>query len=566
MTGIEMLGATLLHFLWQGILIAAVYAAVRRGATRPEVRYLLACAAMAAMAFAPLATWIAMRPPSSDAVALLASVPAPHASSAATGVSDETLRFLVSGYESIPAAWLSWVATVWVAGVAVFWLRLLGGWMMAERLRHQEVRPAPAQWQQVLDRLRTRLRISRPVQLLVSGLVQAPVVVGLLRPVVLAPLGALAGLPADQMEALLLHELAHIRRYDYLVNALQSILEALLFYHPVVWWVSGHMRAEREMCCDDAAIAITGDALGFARALAQIGAAEHAHHRAAMAATGGSVVDRVARLLGVSRPASRTHSLAAVASAAVLVAITAMAVVGQTAALPKFEVTSFEVASVKPSPPGGLGSAFGGLHRGTFSATNVPLRMVLAAAYGLSEPRVVGPDWLDKNRFDIAAKSPKGVPDSEVKPMLQALLKERFKLVLHLETREMSVYNLVVAKGGVKMPVYPARDWAPVRPKDDRNIRGFPMLRAALPASQFADMLARIVNRPVLDKTGLTARYSIFLSYASITPQADDKVQEFGPPDIFLAIQEQLGLKLERGKDHLEVVVIDHIEPMPSEN
>jgi uncharacterized protein (TIGR03435 family) len=227
---------------------------------------------------------------------------------------------------------------------------------------------------------------------------------------------------------------------------------------------------------------------------------------------------------------------------------------------------SFEVASVKSSPPGGFGSAFGGLHRGTFSATNVPLRKVLAAAYGLSEPRVVGPDWLDKNRFDIVAKSPKDVPDSDVKPMLQALLKERFKLAVHMETREMSVYNLVVAKGGVKMPVYPARDWAPVRPNDDRNIRGFPMVRAALPTSQFVDMLATIVNRPVLDKTGLTRRYSIFLSYAQITPQADDKVQEFGPPDIFLAIQEQLGLKLERGKDHLEVVVIDHIEPIPSEN
>jgi beta-lactamase regulating signal transducer with metallopeptidase domain len=132
--------------------------------------------------------------------------------------------------------------------------------------------------------------------------------------VVLVPLGALAGLPADHMEALLLHELAHIRRYDYLVNALQSMVEALLFYHPAVWWVSAHMRSEREMCCDDAAVAITGDALGFARALAQVGAAGHAHHLAAFvpyqAATGGSLVNRVARLLGVPRPASRTNALA----------------------------------------------------------------------------------------------------------------------------------------------------------------------------------------------------------------------------------------------------------------
>lgn len=163
---------------------------------------------------------------------------------------------------------------MWMAGVVVFWPRLPGGWMIAERLRRREVRLAPAEWQQTFDRLCTRLRISRPVQLLISGLVHAPAVAGLLRPVVLVPVGALAGLPAEQVEALLLHGMAHIRRYDYLVNAIQSMVEALLFYHPAVWWVSGHMRSEREMCCDDAAVAITGDALGFARALAQVGSAE----------------------------------------------------------------------------------------------------------------------------------------------------------------------------------------------------------------------------------------------------------------------------------------------------
>jgi uncharacterized protein (TIGR03435 family) len=112
---------------------------------------------------------------------------------------------------------------------------------------------------------------------------------------------------------------------------------------------------------------------------------------------------------------------------------------------------SFEVASIKASAPGEPGSAFGGIHHGTFRASNVPLRQVLAAAYGMSETRVIGPDWLDKTRFDILAKSPPGIPDSQLKPMLQSLLKERFKLTAHLETREMAVYHLVLAKGGVKM-------------------------------------------------------------------------------------------------------------------
>src|SRR6185436_14771851 len=100
-----------------------------------------------------------------------------------------------------------------------------------------------------------------------SGVAQVPAVVGLLRPVVLVPAGALTGLPAEQMKAMLLHELAHIRRCDYLVNLLQSIVEALLFYHPAVWWVSGQMRSERELYCDDAAVAVGGDVLTYARAL-----------------------------------------------------------------------------------------------------------------------------------------------------------------------------------------------------------------------------------------------------------------------------------------------------------
>lgn len=227
---------------------------------------------------------------------------------------------------------------------------------------------------------------------------------------------------------------------------------------------------------------------------------------------------------------------------------------------------AFEVASIKGSAPGGLGSAFGGLHHGTFHATNVPLRQVIAAAYGFSETRVIGPEWLDKSRFDIVAKAPAGIPDTQVKPMLQALLTERFRFSAHLELRDMPVYKMAIAKGGVKMPVFPARDRAPEHPNDDRNIRGFPMMRGALRVAEFADMIARVVNRPVIDETGLVDRYSIFLSYAPITPTTSDKVQDFGPPDIFIALQEQLGLKLESGRAKLEVVVVDRVERDPTEN
>jgi uncharacterized protein (TIGR03435 family) len=227
---------------------------------------------------------------------------------------------------------------------------------------------------------------------------------------------------------------------------------------------------------------------------------------------------------------------------------------------------AFEVAVIKPNrdlPIMQIGPELG---HGTLHGAKVTLRRLLAVAYGMMEPRIIGPDWLDKNRFDIMAKSPEGVPDSELQPMLEALLKDRFKLTAHLEAREMPVYYLTVGKGGAKMPVYPARNTGSANPGLDPNLRGFPMMRGTAATSSLAAMMARVVNRPVIDETGLTERYSYFLSYAPLTPQAGDHAPEFGPPDFFTAVQEQLGLKLQPGKDKVDVVIVDHIEQMPTEN
>src|SRR6185436_15262546 len=127
-----------------------------------------------------------------------------------------------------PTQFLLWVVVVWLAGAVVFWIRLVGGWVVAARMRSMLVRRAPPEWQEALHDLGARIGLSRPVRLLVSALVQVPTVVGWLRPVVLVPVGAFSGLPPEHVEALLLHELAHIRRHDYLVNMLQSAAEALL--------------------------------------------------------------------------------------------------------------------------------------------------------------------------------------------------------------------------------------------------------------------------------------------------------------------------------------------------
>src|SRR5262249_23468874 len=148
--------------------------------------------------------------------------------------------------------------------VLLLYVRSLACWILAERLRRVGICPAPTIWQERLDALRRRLAWSKPVVLLESCLAETPAVVGFFRPVILIPLGLLTGLPQEQVEAILLHELAHIRRYDYAVNLLLAVVEGMLFYHPAVWWLGRVVRAERENCCDDEVVRATGDRAGYA--------------------------------------------------------------------------------------------------------------------------------------------------------------------------------------------------------------------------------------------------------------------------------------------------------------
>jgi beta-lactamase regulating signal transducer with metallopeptidase domain len=290
----ERLGWALVQFIWQGAAIAALFAATRGLIADARWRYVLACLAMAAMIVAPVATfvWTApAAPPAARASALdaLASVSGAPAAISAPLVS------------AIP-----WMVMAWLAGVALFSARMIASCVSVAHLRAVHARPAPAEWQQTLDALLSPLGVTRAVRLLVSARVDVPAVVGWLRPVVLAPLSALTGLDPALVRALLAHELAHIRRNDYLVNLVQGFAEAALFYHPAVWWISSQIRAERELCCDDLAVAACGDVLTYARALAELEAIRPPRVSLAIAADGGSLLRRIARLIEPARPAGGT--------------------------------------------------------------------------------------------------------------------------------------------------------------------------------------------------------------------------------------------------------------------
>jgi beta-lactamase regulating signal transducer with metallopeptidase domain len=342
----QAVGWALLHFVWQGAFVAAVtggvLAVLHRSAA--DVRYVVATIGLALMLTLPIVTgvqkWQSLHEgplatgPRSAATDI--ALPSDHASTAvhrtaaisASLGSDPKLGSDPSVVGSDPRALLGRVHVepmvpgmlfVWLSGVTVLSLRLLTGWCWIQRMRTHGVTPACTSWQDMAARLARRLHVSRSITLLESTLVEVPTVVGWMKPVVLVPASALAGLSPDQLEAILAHELAHIRRHDYLVNLLQTVVETLLFYHPAVWWLSGRIRAERENCCDDLAVSLCGDPVAYASALADLEALRHSSSLA-LAATGGSLLLRVRRLLGApASHAGRGPAWLAGTAAAILV-------------------------------------------------------------------------------------------------------------------------------------------------------------------------------------------------------------------------------------------------------
>ena len=322
----ERLGWTLLHFLWQGILVAALYALARAlagGRISARGRYAIACASLLAMTAAPALTywWLG----NSGQAARIGDLTDWGARQLAPGVA----------YSPVTDPWqqaMPGIVMAWFAGAAACSLRLLMGFISAAALRRSRHAPVLTEWQQTLDRLIERMHVSRRVRLLPTDRVDSPSVIGWLRPVILAPVGVLCGLAPEQVEALLAHELAHVRRHDYLVNVLQGIAESLLFYHPAVWWISNQIRAEREHCCDDLAVAASGDVLVYARALAELESMRPAHFKAALSANDGSLLRRIQRLadpVAAHRPAG--WGVAWSLGALLLVGIAGVAVTGAQA-------------------------------------------------------------------------------------------------------------------------------------------------------------------------------------------------------------------------------------------
>ena len=291
---VQAIGWALVHSLWQLALVWVVLLAIlwRMRDAGAAGRYLVGCAGMVAMLLAPVVTglivWTSLR------------------SSAAGGLGGAPLLEAAAPVRDGLAAVTPALTITWLIGVFALQARLVLHLSHAHHLKRYGTRSAPHPWPETLDRLARDMGIRATVRIVESSLAEVPMVIGWLRPVILVPASAWTGLSPQQLEAIIVHELTHVRRHDYLVNLVQAVFETLLFYHPATWWLSHRLRIEREYCCDDSAVHRCGDRLAYARALATLEDLRDPPGEVALASTGGSLMDRITRLVGIPTVARRS--------------------------------------------------------------------------------------------------------------------------------------------------------------------------------------------------------------------------------------------------------------------
>lgn len=336
----QQLGWVLVHFTWQGAVVAGLLAVALALVHRKhaQLRYALSLAALAILLVLPVATWVGL--PSggapggasaTDLQATLQYLEAQHPETRATSEvgAEPVATSWTSALQSAIAVGLPWMVAGWLVGVLLLGGRQLGGWVYTIYLRRYHVRPVGNAWQQRIEALSARLEVRGPVRVRQSSIIDVPMVIGWLRPVVLVPVGVLTGLPPQQVDALIAHELSHIRRHDVLVGWIQGVAETLLFYHPAVWWISRQIRVEREHCCDDLAVAACRDQLTYAQALTTLATQQSARPVGTLAASDGSLLTRIRRLVEPANQTAKRDRMTTLLTLAVT--ITVLIVVGACA-------------------------------------------------------------------------------------------------------------------------------------------------------------------------------------------------------------------------------------------
>jgi bla regulator protein blaR1 len=453
------------------------------------------------------------------------------------------------------------------------------------------------------------------IELVSSQAALEPGVFGIFRPVLYLPAKIVTSLSEPELDAILAHELCHVRRRDNLTAALHMVVEAIFWFHPLVWWLGARLVEERERACDEDVLLSGVEPMVYAEGILQVcSQCLRAPSAWVAGATGSSlkkrieeiVTNRMTRQLGPGRKLL----LAAVALVVVVVPVITGVMSGpRLSAQPTNESIMatpsgprFEVASIKPAPltngqpptNAGIRIDAGRVDIGYWSIQQLILR-----AYGLPAYQVSAPGWTHTSRFDVVAKFPDGATRDQLPEMLQSLLAERFGLTAHVETKELPGFALVVGKGGLKIKpgvrdantaaetMSPNRleqagrtldrlwayDGAPLGVVSYRTMPGvFHVEFNRMPMEALAQICADRLKAPVINRTGLDGEYQMTLdlplpnaSTASVTGVELPPALEPVSPSIFDMV-ERLGLRLEQRKTPLSVLVVDHVNQTPTEN
>jgi uncharacterized protein (TIGR03435 family) len=505
----------------------------------------------------------------------------------------------LSTFRSIWNAAPDALLAVWAMGAVALLAIWIARWRRLAAIARQSTPLTAGPIVDMLLVIERRGGVTRPIAVASSESSLEPGVFGVLTPTLVWPARLSDHLSSVQIEAILAHEVTHVRRHDNLAALVHLLAQAAFWFHPLVWWIGARLVDERERACDEAVVGAGSERQTYAEGILKTCRLFTESPLVCVSGvTGADLKKRIEHIMlndVRSGLATWKKGLLAVAGCAAIAAPFVVGVMTVTPLLAQQPSTNaaFDVTSVKPNNEGSgrvfmLPAANGG-----WQATNVTLGQLVRLAFQLQDNQLVGgPKWLFEDRFDVKGTGTAPGRDGPLFDKLKAMLADRFKLVTHAETREESIYQLVLARRDGKLGDKLTRsttDCTPAGPNGRGRGQPAPIAPGERPKcgfmigpghimvggqtmASFATTLSRFAGGIVVDKTGLSGTYDVELSYApdpGISPSGRDlPPQPGGPPpavnsdapSIFSAVQEQLGLKLESTKGPVDVLVLDSAE------
>jgi bla regulator protein blaR1 len=493
------------------------------------------------------------------------------------------------------------LTAMWLCGFAAVLLL----WCLRWRRIAAAIREAaPVHEGREIEALRRLNRIAGlrvPLEMVVSRASLEPGVFGIARPVLIWPEGISEHLDEAHLEAVLAHEVWHVRRRDNLAAAIHMVVEALFWFHPLVWWVGSRLVEERERACDEEVVAMGRERRVYAESILKVCEfCVESPLACVSGVTGADLKKRMVYIMTERIVRKLDFSRKLLLSAAVLLALVIPIGFGVANATPRRVQAQDQTAgaiapkfdvSVKPSELATPTYAGSGVHMvrmmygpDGFKAVNASLLSIIQEAYGIQANQIVGPPEINSAAYDIEVKmegSPANAQETdprlrqpEIRNQLQALLANRFKLVLHHESEELPSYVLVVGENGAKLQPtkfanYPDTAIGPDGKGIHRmmtqlgggQVRAIGAQKSSM--AEFAKQLSMQLGKNVVDKTGLTGQYDFNLHWSEAETNSAGASSDAAPaagPSLFDAIQEQLGLKLVPQQGPEDVLVIDHVE------